>query len=62
MGGYKRSNLVKKSTIHGETCASVFNNHEDLMELWEWSLGNIKRIEMKAQIIGAKVIHVYVCM
>ena len=23
-------------TIHIETCASVFRNHEELMELWEW--------------------------
>ena len=37
-------------------CASVFNNHDDLMELWEWSLSNIKDTEMKARIIGAKKI------
>ena len=40
--------------IHGETCASVFSNHEELMELWEWSLSVVSDSEMKARIIGAK--------
>ena len=40
--------------IHGETCASVFINHEELMELWEWSLSVVSDSEMKARIIGAK--------
>ena len=40
--------------IRGETCASVFSNHEELMELWEWSLSVVNDSEMKAQIIGAK--------
>ena len=31
-------------------------NHEDLMELCEWSLSNIKGTEMKAHITGAKAI------
>ena len=38
-------------TIHRETCASIFNNHEDLMRLWKWSLCNMKDTEMKARII-----------
>ena len=42
--------------IHNERCASVFKNDEDLMELWEWLLSNIKVTEMEAQIIGAKAI------
>ena len=41
-------------TIHGETCASVLNNHEELMELWEWSLSVVNDSEMKARITGAK--------
>ena len=41
-------------TIHGDTCASVFNNHEELMELWEWSLSVITDSEMKARTIGVK--------
>ena len=41
-------------TIHGETCASIFRNHEKLMELWEWSLSIVSDSKMKAQIIGAK--------
>ena len=35
-------------TIHGETCTSVFSNHEELMELWEWSLSVVSDSEMKA--------------
>ena len=30
---YIRAFCPTQWTIHGETCASVFNNHEDLMEL-----------------------------
>ena len=41
-------------TIHGETCAPVFNSHEELMESWEWSLSVVNHSEMKARIIGAK--------
>ena len=40
-------------TIHGEMCASVFNNPEDLMKLWIWSLNNIKDTKRKTRIIGA---------
>ena len=35
-------------TIHGETCTSVFSNHEELMKLWEWSLSVVSDSEMKA--------------
>ena len=41
-------------TIHGKTCASVFNNHVEFVELWEWSLSVVNDSEMKARIIGAK--------
>ena len=41
-------------TIHGETCASIFSNHDELMELWGWSLSVVSDSGMKARIIGAK--------
>ena len=37
-----------------QTCASVFSNHEKLMELFEWSLSVVSNSEKKARIIGAK--------
>ena len=37
-----------------QTCASVFSNHEKLMELLEWSLSVVSNSEKKARIIGAK--------
>ena len=37
-----------------QTCASVFSNHEKLIELLEWSLSVVSNSEIKARIIGAK--------
>ena len=39
-------------TIRGETLGSIVNNHNELMQLWEWSRQNTKDTEMKARIIG----------
>ena len=41
-------------TIRGKTLLSILNNHEELMELWKWSLTLVKDTEMKARIIGVK--------
>ena len=41
-------------TVRGEALASVLNNHDELMELWEWSLEVLKDTEMKSRIIGVK--------
>ena len=43
-----------QNTIHGETCASLFINYEELMELQKWSLSVVSDSEMKDRIIGAK--------
>ena len=39
-------------TVCGEALAEVFNNHAELMELWDWSLTVSKDTEMKANIRG----------
>ena len=41
-------------TLRGKALLSVLNNHEELMELWKWSLTVVKDTEMKARIIGIK--------
>ena len=41
-------------TVRGEALASVLNNHDELMELWDWSLGVLKDTEMKSRINGVK--------
>jgi hypothetical protein len=41
-------------TVRDEALASVLNNHDELMELWEWSLEVLKDTEMKSRIIGVK--------
>ena len=41
-------------TIRGRTLLSLLNNHEELMDLWKWSLTVVKDTEMKARIIGIK--------
>jgi len=43
-------------TVRGETLASVLNNFNELMDLWEWSLSVVKDTEMKARISGVKAI------
>ena len=40
-------------TLHGDTCATMLNNHVELMELWEWSLKILKDVNMKSRVIGA---------
>ena len=41
-------------TVLGESLASILNNHAELMDLWNWSLGELTDTEMKARIQGAK--------
>ena len=41
-------------TVRGEALASVLNNHDELMELWDWSLDVLKDTEMKSRINGVK--------
>ena len=43
-------------TVRGETLESVLQNHADLLELWEWSLTNVTKTEMKGCIIGVNLI------
>ena len=43
-------------TVRGEAIASVLNNHDELMELWDWSLEVLKDTEMKSRITGVKSI------
>ena len=33
-------------TVRGKTLESVFQNHAELLELWEWSLTNVTETEM----------------
>ena len=40
-------------TVRGDTLAVVTNNHNELMELWEWSLAKLQDREMKASVHGA---------
>ena len=41
-------------TIRGESCQSMIENYGELMELWLWSLDNVKDTEMKARIRGVQ--------
>ena len=42
-------------TVRAEALASMVNNHiKELMELWDWSLNNLKDTEMKARVRGVK--------
>ena len=41
-------------TIRGESCQSMIENYDELMELWLWSLDNVKDTEMKARIRGVQ--------
>ena len=43
-------------TVRGKALASVLNNHDELMKLWDWSLEILKDTEMKSRIIGVKSI------
>jgi len=39
-------------TVRGEALESFLNNYHELMELWSWSLDEVKDTEMKARIRG----------
>ena len=41
-------------TVRGEVLESIIENHDQLMDLWDWSLTVVKDSEMKGRIIGAK--------
>ena len=43
-------------TIRGETLKSVIVNHNELLELWMWSLSVLKDTAMKARIIGVSTV------
>jgi hypothetical protein len=43
-------------TVRGETLKSVTDNHEELLELWTWSLSVLKDTAMKARIIGVSTV------
>ena len=43
-------------TVRGETLKSVTDNHEELLELWTWSLWVLKDTAMKARIIGVSTV------
>ena len=43
-------------TVCGDTLASILNNFEELMKLWDWSLNETKDSEMIARIQGVKTI------
>ena len=40
-------------TVRGEALSAISNNHDELMELWDWSLNVLTDTEMKARIRGA---------
>lgn len=41
-------------TVRGEALSSMINNYNELMELWDWSLANLKDTEMKARVRGVQ--------
>ena len=41
-------------TIRGESCQAMLDNYDELMELWDWVLANVKDTEMKARIRGVQ--------
>ena len=43
-----------RDALRGKALAAVINNHDELMELWDWSLAVSKDAEMKARIRGIK--------
>ena len=42
-------------TIRGQSCQGMIDNYNELMELWEWSLENVKETDMIARIRGVMV-------
>lgn len=43
-------------TVRGEALSSMLTNHQELLDLWEWSLSVLKDTEMKARIIGVQAV------
>ena len=41
-------------TVRGKTLASILNNHQELSDLWKWSLSILKDPEMKARVNGVQ--------
>ena len=41
-------------TVRGDSLEAIIENFLELMELWDWSLQNVKDPEMKGRIIGAR--------
>ena len=41
-------------TIRGEALEAIVENHNELMELWEWSLEHVKLTEIRGRIPGAQ--------
>ena len=41
-------------TVRGESLESILNNFDELMELWDWSLENLRDTQMKARIGSVK--------
>ena len=40
--------------VHGKTLAAILNNHQELSDLWKWSLSILKDPEMKARVNGVQ--------
>ena len=40
--------------VRGEASEAIVENHNELMELWEWSLEHAKLTEMRGRILGAQ--------
>ncbi len=43
-------------TVRGETLKSINDNHDELLELWTWSLSVLKDTAMKARITGVSTV------
>ena len=41
-------------TVRGKTLAAILNNHQELSDLWKWSLSILKDPEMKARVNGVQ--------
>ena len=41
-------------TVRGEALEAIVENHNELIELWEWSLEHVKLTEMRGRILGAQ--------
>ena len=41
-------------TVRGEALEAIVENHNELMEIWEWSLEHVQLTEMRGRILGAQ--------